>query len=273
VSPTNADDSGERTLRAVSPAVGVVVRAGPLTALYANVSSAFETPTATELVNQPDGSAGLNRELRPQTALTYEGGVKGALLGRVQYDLALYATRVRDELIPFEVPGGGGRRYFRNAGRTERRGAELGIAGAAGPVELGAAYTYARLRFAQYEVAGQDYSGNRIPGVPPQQLQASVTWRRRALFATAEGLAAGRAYVDDANTTRAPGYEVLHLRGGTTRLLGVPWLSLVAGLSNVFDERYAPSIVVNAARGKYYEPAPGRRAYVSVAMALEGPRS
>ena len=85
-------------------------------------------------------------------------------------------------------------------------------------------------------------------------------------FATADALAAGRAYVDDANTTQAPGYEVLHLRAGMTRLLGVPWLTVVAGVNNVFDARYAPSIVVNAARGKYYEPAPGRRAYVSVAV-------
>jgi iron complex outermembrane receptor protein len=184
----------------------------------------------------------------------------------VQYDLALYETRVRDELIPFEVAGGSGRRYFRNAGRTERRGAELGLATTAGPFEIGAAYTYARLRFDEYQVAGDDFSGNRIPGVPPQQLQASLTWRRRAFFLTADGVAAGRPYVDDANTTRAPGYEVLHLRGGVTSLPGVPWLTVVAGLNNVFDERYAPSVVVNAARGKYYEPAPGRRAYVSVAV-------
>jgi iron complex outermembrane recepter protein len=266
VSPTNADDSGDRTLRAVSPTIGVVLRVRPLTALYVNASSAFETPTATELVNQPDGSAGLNRDLRPQMAVTYESGVKGILLGRVQYDIALYATRVRDELIPFEVAGGSGRRYFRNAGRTERHGAEVAMASTVGPLELGAAYTYARLRFEDYAVAGDDYSGNRIPGVPPQQLQASITWRRQSVFATADGLAAARAYVDDGNTTRAPGYEALHLRAGTTRLLGVPWLSLVGGVNNVFGERYAPSIVVNAARGKYYEPAPGRRGYVSVSL-------
>jgi iron complex outermembrane recepter protein len=266
VTPANADDSGDRTLRAVSPAVGVVVRLDPLTAAYANVSSAFETPTATELVNQPDGSAGLNRDLEPQTAVTYESGVRGVLASRVQYDVALYVTRVRDELIPFEVADGSGRRYFRNAGRTDRRGAELALAGAAGPLELGLAYTFARLRFDDYRVGTTDFSGNRIPGVPPHQAQASVTWRRRTLFATADGLVAAQAYVDDANTTRAPAYRVLHLRAGTTGLFGGPSLSAVVGVNNVFDARYAPSIVVNAAREKYYEPAPGRMVYVSVAV-------
>ena len=268
VTATNADDSGDRTLRAVSPTVGLVIRIHPLAAAYANVSSAFETPTATELVNQPDGSAGLNRELEPQTALTYESGIKGLLAGRVQYDVALYVIRVRDELIPFEVAGGSGRRYFRNAGRTDRRGAEVAVTSSLGHVDLGLAYTLVRLRFDDYRVGADDFSGRRIPGVPPHQLQASATWRHRALFATAEGLAASRAFVDDANSARAPAYQVLHLRGGTTKLFAGPSVSAVVGINNVFDARYAPSIVVNAARGKYYEPAPGRRAYVSVGVGI-----
>ena len=269
VNATNLDDSGERTLRALSPALGLVFRVRPLAAAYVNVSSAFETPTATELVNQPDGSAGLNRDLEPQTAVTYESGMRGLFANRLQYDVALYVTRVRDELIPFEVPGGSGRRYFRNAGRTDRRGAEVSLASGVGPLEMGFAYTFARLRFDDYQVGADDFSGNRIPGVPPHQAQASVTWRRGAFFVTGDGLAAARAYVDDANTTRAPAYRVLHLRGGTMRLLGNPTLSVVVGINNVFDARYAPSLVVNAAREKYYEPAPGRTVYGSVSLAIE----
>jgi iron complex outermembrane recepter protein len=270
VTTANLDDSGERTLRAVSPALGLVLRLRPLASAYVNVSSAFETPTATELVNQPDGSAGLNRDLEPQTALTYETGMKGLFAGRVQYDVAVYLTRVRDELIPFEVPGGSGRRYFRNAGRTDRRGAELSLAASAGPLETGLAYTFARLRFDDYQVGTADFSGNRIPGVPAHQAQATMTWRHRAIFITADGIAASRAYVDDANTTRAPAYRVLHLRGGTARLFSGPSLSAVVGVNNVFNARYAPSLVVNAAREKYYEPAPGRAAYVNVSLAVGG---
>jgi iron complex outermembrane receptor protein len=74
--------------------------------------------------------------------------------------------------------------------------------------------------------------------------------------------------VDDANATRAPAYHVLHLRAGTTRLFAGPSLSAVVGVNNVFDARYAPSIVVNAAREKYYEPAPGRTVYVSVGVGM-----
>jgi len=57
ITGSNPDDSGERTLSAISPVVGVVARIAPSHSLYANLSSAFETPTATELGNQADGSA------------------------------------------------------------------------------------------------------------------------------------------------------------------------------------------------------------------------
>src|SRR3954463_7375518 len=79
VSATNPDDSGDRTLHAVSPAMGLVWRAAPLTSVYGTVSTSFETPTTTELGNKPDGSAGINPELQPQRTTTLELGTKGLL--------------------------------------------------------------------------------------------------------------------------------------------------------------------------------------------------
>ncbi len=71
------DDSGDRTMKAVSPMFGAAWRISPVHSVYANVGSAFETPTTTELGNQADGSAGLNRDLKPQFSTTYEVGAKG----------------------------------------------------------------------------------------------------------------------------------------------------------------------------------------------------
>ena len=115
---------------------GVIARVGTLTSAYANVSTAFETPTATELGNRPEGAGGINRDLDPQTATTMEIGIKGIAGTRLRYDVAGFLTGVRDELIPFEVPGSAGRRYFRNAGRTLRRGLEAGVELIAGAATL-----------------------------------------------------------------------------------------------------------------------------------------
>lgn len=277
VGAANPDDSGERTLRAFSPMIGAVARLGLVQAIYANVSSAFETPTTTELGNRPDTVGGLNRDLDPQYSTSAELGLKGLLANRLSYDVAAFQTRVRDELIPYEVPNGGGRRYFRNAGRTVRRGLELGLATHLGPLELGATYTYSRFAFADYPVdtapdpditAIVNHAGNRIPGIPVQQLQASATWRWRALFATVEALAQGDAYADDANRTRLAGYEVVHARLGGTAGFGWPWLSPIVSVQNIFDRRYVSSVVVNAAGGRFFEPAPRRAIFAGLTVGL-----
>jgi len=261
ISTNNPDDSGERTLRALTPYVGLVARIGALQSLYANIASAFETPTATELGNHPDGTAGINQELKPQKSTTYEAGYKGAVSDALRYDVAAFITRARDELVPFEIPASAGRRYFRNAGRTTRRGAELGLSIAKGPLVLGSAYSWSDFRFDRYVVGTSVFDGNRIPGLPMHRAQGSATLSRRALFAVVEGEVASSAFVDDANSARAPGYEVMHLRVGADRLARTPF-SLVAGVQNVFNRRYSASLNVNAAGGKFFEPAPGRTFYL-----------
>jgi len=266
ITATNPDDSGERKLHAISPLVGFVARLGALHAAYANLSTAFETPTATELANKPDGSAGINPNLDPQYATTGEVGFKGFVLGRLRYDAAVFATRVKDELVPFEVPDGSGRRYYRNAGSTRRRGGELGLSALFGTTTVGASYSYSDFNFRDYTVGTSDYGGNRIPGVPIQQLQGYATYNWRGWFVTVEGQTQGGMYMNDANSLRSSSWEVMNTRVGGRFVWGDVALSPVFAVSNLFDRTYAGSIVVNAAAGRYFEPAPGRTFYAGMSV-------
>lgn len=269
------DDSGSRTMHRFSPMGGVDVRLTPLHAAYANIATAFETPTTTELVNHPDGSAGLNPDLDPQISTTYEVGMKGVLLSRVQYDAAVYQTNVRDELIQYQVPGGEGRTFYRNAGRTRRRGFEVGLFTTVGPVDLGASYTFANYRFTEFKVAnGNDttnYAGNTIPGIPKNQLEASATYRYRNAFATAEVISNSSQFVNDPNNARADGFTLVNLRLGGVAAFGRPWLSPVLGIQNLFDTKYVGSVAVNASTnpttGKFYEPGVGRTVFFGLTVA------
>lgn len=258
------DGSGARTLRALSPMIGAVVRLAPLHSAYATFSSAFETPTATELGNQPDGSPGLNRELEPQRALTAETGIRGVLASGIGYDLSLFSTRVRDELIPYEVPGGGGRRYFRNAGRTQRRGVEAGARATVGSLELGAAYTYSRFIFEEYVVGSVDHAGNDIPGIPRHALQGGATWLGSRGFATLESTVSGRAPLNDANTGWADRSTLVHLRAGLAARNQLWSVQPIIGVNNVLGVRTAAAISINAAGDRYFEPAPGRTFYLGL---------
>jgi iron complex outermembrane receptor protein len=268
----NPDDSGRRTLSAWSPMGGVVARLGALTSAYANIATSFETPTATELGNRPEGAGGINRELDPQRATTIEVGIKGIVLSRLRYDAAVFTTAVRDELIPYEVPNGGGRRYFRNAGRTTRRGFETGATAETGPVAFATAYSYSDFRFDEYEiVSGGDTTGlegKRIPGIPLHQLQTSVTWRAGHAFLTGEAVVSSRVLVDDANTAAASGWTVVNVRAGARIPVRTHVMTPTVAVYNAFDRRYIGSVVVNAAAGRFYEPAPTRS--LAVGLTLEG---
>jgi iron complex outermembrane recepter protein len=267
VTPTNLDDSGDRTLHAVSPALGLVWRATPLATAYASVSTSFETPTTTELGNKPDGSAGINPELQPQRTLALEIGAKGLLLATgVRWDVALFEARARDELVPFDIPNGGGRRYFRNAGRTLRRGGELGVQAEAGPLSLQGAYTYSRFRYVDYTVGTTSYAGRRIPGVPEHVLATAVSLHHGSATLSATADVASALQVDDANSAEAPGRTLIGLAlSKRVELSGVRVAPLVA-LQNLGGVRSAGSVSVNATAGKYFEPAPGRTLVVRLAV-------
>jgi len=266
------DDSGERTLRAVSPMVGLAARLTTFHSIYANVGSAFETPTTTELGNQADGTAGLNRDLKPQYSTTYETGAKGVFADHVQYDVALYNTEVRDELIPFEVPGGNGRTYFRNSGRTRRRGAELSLATDVGPLTFTTAYAYSHFRFRNFLSGTTQLGGKAVPGVPEHQGQAAITWHVRNAFLVGEGVAKSKVFVNDANVAAAPAFRVFNARLGAVAAFGQPWFSPIVAVQNLFDRHYVGSVAVNAsganvAATKFYEPAPGRTWYIGLSAA------
>jgi iron complex outermembrane receptor protein len=266
ISATNPDDSGRRLLNAVSPMIGILARLSTSHSAYANVSSAFETPTATELGNQPSGAAGINPDLKPQRSVTYEVGVKGVGATGLQYNASLFATGVHDELVPFDIPGGGGRRYFRNAGRTSRRGAELGLGLAVRSLELGGSYTYANYRFTDFTVDTAHYAGNRIPGIPRQTLQASAALRSAIAAFVVEATVADRMAVNDANTESSPGYGIVNARIVTGRSVGFSGAELVVGAQNLFNSRYVSSVSVNAAGGKFYEPGSQRSVYVGLTL-------
>ncbi len=271
VSSANADDSGERTLEAVTPMFGVVWRARPLLSLYANVASAFETPTVTELTNQDNGAAGLNRSLAPQRTRTVEVGLQSVVAGRVRADISAFRASVRDELVPFDVPNAPGRRAFRNAGRTSRSGVEVSTTMQVRAFETGVAYTYSHFRFDRYSIGTSNYAGKPIPGIPVNQLQAFGTVKHGGWFATLDLTASSRVSADDAALVYAAGYATWGVRAGYSAgsLLSARHgfrFEPVGGIDNLFDRRFASSVVVNATRGRSFEPGATRRAFLGLKL-------
>jgi iron complex outermembrane receptor protein len=269
VSATNPDDSGERTMHAVSPSVGVSVEVAPGVAFYANAATAFETPTTTELANRPTEAGGFNPALSPQRARSVEAGMNGARpIGTrlaLSWQLAAYHTRLTDALVPFEVPDAPGRQFFRNAGQATHRGVEAGTALLVGSVAtVRAAYTLTDARFDRYAVGAASFAGRRVPGVAPERLDLAVLVRGpRGAFVELEQRTQSWTPADDANRARSPGWSVATVRGVAPelRLAGVR-VAPFAGVANLFGRRWDAAVTVNAAGQRYYEPGPGRTVYL-----------
>lgn len=260
ITATNADDSGDRTLRATSPMFGLTWRPRATWSAYANLATAFETPTITELTNQENGAAGLNAKLEPQRTRTVEVGSQALIGGHVRADVALFRAKVLDELVGFDVPGQAGRRAFRNAGETSRSGVEASARGEWTHFSTGLAYSYAKYRFDRYDVGTVSYAGKPIPGLPAQYAQAFGTVRKAGLWSTAEVTASARASANDAATIFGAGYTVWNWRlGYTSRTVGAVRLEPTLAVENLFDRRYASSLVLNATRNRYFEPGLPRR--------------
>jgi len=257
------NDSGRRVMAALSGSLGATLQASDAVTLYASLGSSFETPTTTELANRPDTAGGFNRDLSPQRAWTYEVGARGA---RRAWDVALYQADVRDALVSFEIPASPGRRFFRNAGSTRYRGVELAAGGAVmRGLDLRVTWTYSDFRYRRYAFTAGGMThvldGQRLPGIPRQALRLALRARPasfRGGWGEIETQYASAYAVDDTLSRQTSAWWVTNVRIGWDRT----HLSPFVAVQNLFNRKYVASVVVNAAAGRYYEPAPGRNLYV-----------
>jgi iron complex outermembrane receptor protein len=260
VSATDPDDSGERTMDAVSPSAGVVFEVVPDLETFASVSRSFETPTTTELVNRVEGPGGLNPALDPQKGTTLEGGVRARVAGLWSVEATLFRTRLTGELVPFEVPTDPGRTFFRNAGSSRHRGWEVAVGGTpTSGTSIRFAYTRVDARFTAFTVDGVDYAGRKIPGLAPFRVDGTLSVDHRHAFIIVRGLFEGDVPVDNANTESSDGYFLADLRVGLEDVTaGSLRFSPFAAITNIFDRRYTGAVVANARGGRFYEPGPPR---------------
>ncbi len=264
---TDKGGSGQVDFTQLSPLVGLLWRIRPGMNLYGNISRSFDPPTTTELAN-PEGSAGFNRNLDPQTASNYELGIKGQVLTRARYELALFHIDVRDAIVPFELDGSG-QSFFENAGRSTHRGLEAALSVELLPGLTGAfTYTWSDFVFDEFRgVDGEVFDKNRIPGIPEHLFNMDFTWSHSSgFYAGWDLLYAGSFYADNANQVATGDYLVSNLRAGYRRA-GEHWeISPFVGINNLLDEKYIGNVRLNASFGRYYESAPARNGYVGVLL-------
>ena len=248
--------------------VGLRYSPYPWLNLYGHVATAFETPTTVELSNRPTGAGGFNPDLDPMESTQYEIGVKG-FWEVFSYEASLFFIRVEDELIGFELADMPVRSFYRNAGRSQHNGFELGFGAQVFPgLTTSVAYTYSDFEFREYRTEEGVFDGNTIPGIPENQLYWDLHYRHPGgLYAFLDLLYVDEMFVDDANEHTNDSYTVVNLRLGVDRTFGHWRFSPFVGLNNLFDEDYNSSVVINSRGDRFYEPAPEFNVYGGLSVA------
>jgi len=262
------DNSGDRTMSAWSGNLGVSYAVQESFIPYANVSTAFETPTTTELVNQPDGSGGVNDELGPQRAGNFELGARGELGRDLSWSLAVFQADVEDAIVQYREIGG--RAFFQNAGQTRHRGVEAGLSVVpVSGLRVFGSYTYAHYRFTDYKLVDgvevDTLDGNRLAGVPEAFFRLGIRATPGAGIAIdLDQTMSSSLYGDDQNTIRVAGWGtgVTNLRLSLDRPIGSWSVAPFVVVNNLFDRTYVGSVTINGFGGRVLEPSPGRNAYV-----------
>ncbi|HEX7328436.1 MAG TPA: TonB-dependent receptor [Casimicrobiaceae bacterium] len=263
VTGANGNDSGNRDFSNTSPVAGVVFHATDNVNLYTSYGEGFETPTFTEIAYRDNGT-GLNFALQPATSRAFEVGAKFLWPDGQRLNLAWFDTDTHNEIVVDRATGG--RTTYKNASATHRQGAEaLWDAALGHGMHARVALTWLRAVFADAFSSGTPPAtvpaGARLPGVPSREAWAELDWAPQGATgfnAALETQYADKLYVNERNSDAAPSYAAVNARVGYGIRTGAATWTAFARVNNLFDRRYAGSVIVNDSNGRYFEPAPGR---------------
>lgn len=256
---SDGNQSATQSFQRFSPMAGLSFSPTVSQAVFANVSTNFETPSLNELSNNPTGLGGFNPDLNPQKSRNYEIGYKGILGKKFRADISLFYIEVEDEIVPYQLPNQVGRTYFRNAGLSERKGLEMGLTY---KIRSGLTtffnYTYSDFQYKNYVTTAGKFNGNTLPGIPKHNIYGEIRYFPRiGIYAIFQIRSIGELYADDANLTKNNSYATMNLRVGYRKQIKNLTFEPFIGINNLFNEIYNANIQINAAFNRYFEPAAG----------------
>jgi len=269
------DQSGNYRFKTIfSPRLGITYEVINGKSFYSTISHGFSTPTVAETLT-PEGQ--INTNLKPETGINYEVGFKGNWLENTLFtEVALYSIQIDNLLVAQRIAED---QYVGiNAGKTNHNGIEIFTSYRFNLFSkiLLKPYANAALNFFEFEEflnRDLDFSGNKLPGVPRStiNLGLDIKFDNNLSFYT-NLLAVGKIPLNDANSIFTDNYKVLNLKASYDWKLFKDFeIQFSGGLNNVFDEKYAASVLPNAVgfggtAPRYYYPGNPRNYFGEIGL-------
>jgi iron complex outermembrane recepter protein len=225
------------------------------------VATGYGTPQIGNLFVTQAGTPGNNTQLASQRNLGYDLGLDFTPSKWLKVSLTGFYELFYDEIISL-TPGAGLQSYAFNIPDAEHRGVEVALElQPARGWKVTTAYTYNDQIVTSFNeqlkvtsggktlTANLDRSGNKIPGVAPNELLARIGYdepsgQLKGLGAYVEWQWKDAFFMDSGNVLKAPGYDLVNLNMHWDAKVQRPWLDSARAyfeIRNLFDRTHIAS--------------------------------
>jgi iron complex outermembrane receptor protein len=252
---SNGDASDEINLNALSPQIGFSYQLSNLS-FFGGYSSAYETPTLSELSATADGRGGFNNDLNIQQARQIELGMryKGS---KLKGSMAWYTINTLNDILPYESASFPSQTLYQNIGETLRTGVEWEASYQPfSSLKIQANYNRAANTFKNGE-----FKNNELPGIAKDFGLLSISKRvSENLSISYKKVYRGVILANNDNSVSIPKMSVDHL----DLVWSAQKVTFTSGIQNLFDKTYSDNIRINAFGGRYYETALPRQVFLGL---------
>ncbi len=251
----------------VSPKLGATYAFSNSLNGFVGYNHAFRAPSEGQLFRPGATSTAVlaqqiaagNLGLKPIKVDSYETGLRGRTDAGISYEASLYNMIKRDDVLTQRDPVTNAPISV-NGGQTLHRGLELGVsAQIIETLKLDVAYSYAKHTYDSWVTNAANFTGKEMSLAPRVIANARLTYSPTFLHGggfAAEAVSLGSYWMDDANTKKYSGHDLLNL-SANYRFEGE--LELFAKVNNLTNRRFAES-----ASGTTYSPGMARAVYLGV---------
>lgn len=258
-----ADYTNKRFEAEWMPRVALSYLIDPRLAWRASVSRGYSPPTIAEV--RPSDKI-VNTALAAETGWNYETGFRWQTGDRrISVDGSVFYYHMKDAIIRQLREDGA--EFFGNAGSVAQRGAELAVAawvveprqiGWLRGLQVGSNLTLSKFRFGHYRVGTNDFTGNKLTGVPANTTVSSVLFRFPLnIDAYVMHNYTASIPLDDANTVFADAYQLLQSKVSWSKPMGNRLsMQVFVGGDNLLNQQYSLGNDINAFGGRFFNAAP-----------------
>lgn len=240
----------------------------------ASVSKGYSPPTIAE-VRSSDNN--INNDLQAERGWNYELGLRYKTKNnRIYVNGNIFSYRLQDAIV--RRLNQNDAEYFINAGGTKQQGLELETAvwiiknqrSFLSGLQLRSNYTFSHFRFENFINGTSVYSGNKLTGVPAHILVNSLEFNfPKEFYLFVQHNYTSTIPLNDANTVFAKRYHLVEAKAGIRSLkIAKTHFELFGGVNNLLNVNYSLGNDLNAANGRYFNPAAGINFYTGLSVKL-----